>query len=70
MIRVRDDGDGMSQQTMRRAFDRGFTTDGGHGLGLPLCREILERQKGRIWIEPNPDRGISVLLTLPLGRPE
>ena len=70
LVCVRDDGDGMSQQTMRRAFDRGFTTDGGHGLGLPLCKEILERQNGRIWIEPNPDRGISVLLTLPLGRPE
>lgn len=65
LLRVKDDGSGMSEEAMQRAFERGYTTDGGHGLGLPLCREILERQNGSIWIERNRDRGITVCMRLP-----
>ena len=68
ILSVRDSGDGMDDETMKQAFDKGFTKDGGHGIGLALCREIAEYHGGRIWIERNdPDRGITVFLGLPDG---
>ena len=68
VLSVRDSGDGMDDETLNHAFDRGFTRDGGHGLGLILCREIAEDHGGRIWIERNdPERGITVYLALPEG---
>ncbi len=66
LLRVCDDGDGMDEETMSRAFERGFTKDNGHGLGLALCREIMDRHSGRIWIERNPERGITVWMALPV----
>ncbi len=65
LLRVCDDGDGMDDETMNRAFERGFTKDNGHGLGLALCREIMDRHNGRIWIERTPVRGITVWMALP-----
>ena len=65
LIRVEDNGDGMDEETVARAFERGFTKDGRHGIGLALCREIVTRHNGKIWIEQNPDRGITVCISLP-----
>ena len=66
ILSVRDSGDGMDKETISHAFDRGFTKDGGHGLGLALCREITEYHGGRIWIERNdPEKGITVFIALP-----
>lgn len=66
VISVRDSGTGMDQETLRHAFDRGYTRDGGHGIGLALCREIADYHGGHIWIEQNePERGITVFLALP-----
>ena len=66
LISVRDSGDGMDEETIAHAFDRGFTKDGGHGLGLALCLELTEYHGGRIWIEPNdPEKGITVFIALP-----
>ena len=66
LISVRDSGDGMDEETIAHAFDRGFTEDGGHGLGLALCLELTEYHGGRIWIEPNdPEKGITVFIALP-----
>lgn len=66
ILSVHDSGDGMDKETIVHAFDRGFTKDGGHGLGLALCREITEYHGGRIWIERNdPDKGITVFIALP-----
>ena len=68
ILSVRDSGDGMDDETIERAFDRGFTKDGGHGLGLALCREIAESHGGHIRIERNdPEKGITVFLELPDG---
>jgi signal transduction histidine kinase len=41
--------------------------DGGTGLGLPICREIIAAHKGRIWAENNPDKGANISFEIPLS---
>lgn len=49
---------------------RGTTRQyGGLGLGLTLCRQIVEGYGGRIWAEsPGPGQGSTLIFTLPLAR--
>lgn len=64
-IRVRDDGPGVAPETRHRVFEALFTTKArGTGLGLALCRRILEAHGGTIELEPS-DRGASFLLKVP-----
>ncbi len=69
ILRVTDDGEGMDEETIARAFERGYTRDGRRGLGLALCREIAEWHGGSIRIDRNPGRGITVSMSLPSGGP-
>ena len=64
LIHVSDNGDGMDDETMKHAFDKGFTKDGGHGIGLALCRDIVLAHNGTIHIEKNTDKGITVCILL------
>ena len=72
---VRDTGCGMSPEVMRRIFDPFFTTKcgpdasgkGGTGLGLSMCREIVEAHHGRIRVESSPGKGTSFTLKLPIA---
>ncbi len=64
-IRVRDDGPGIGPEARHRLFEALFTTKAkGTGLGLALCRRILEAHGGSIELEPS-DIGASFLLTVP-----
>jgi len=65
-IRVSDNGCGMSRSTLEQAFDPFFTTkqDGG-GLGLAICRDVVERLGGRIEIESVIGQGTVVAIRLP-----
>ena len=73
---VRDSGSGMSPDTLRRIFDPYFTTKsgpdatgkGGTGLGLSMCRDIIEAHQGRIRVESTPGRGTAFTLRLPVAR--
>jgi len=65
VIRVADSGEGMDEETRRHAFEKGYTKDGRHGLGLALCKEIIERHGGSIWIEPNRPAGTVILISIP-----
>lgn len=61
---VMDHGDGMSVETMNKAFERGFSGDKGSGIGLPLCRRIVEENGGEIAITETQGGGVTVTFTL------
>jgi len=64
-LRVRDDGPGVPDDGRHRIFEALFTTKAkGSGLGLALCRRIMEAHGGTIDLEPT-DRGASFVLTVP-----
>jgi two-component system sensor histidine kinase HydH len=64
-IRIRDDGPGIAVEARHRLFEALFTTKAkGTGLGLALCRRILEAHGGSIELEPSP-LGATFLLTVP-----
>ena len=68
ILKVADNGDGMDEETKKHAFERGYSGDGGHGLGLTLCSEVAQRHHGRIWIENNQEGGTTVCLALPWAK--
>jgi len=65
-IRVEDRGKGMRDDVMKNALLPFFSTKpSGSGLGLPLCREIVEAHGGTLSIRPRPGGGISVVCLIP-----
>jgi len=70
MIEVRDSGIGIDPKLLRRIFlpfQRGSSSDScdGSGVGLAICKKIVERHGGRIWVESAPGRGSAFRFTLP-----
>jgi PAS domain S-box-containing protein len=66
-VAVQDAGVGLDPRTSGRIFDAFFTTKpGGTGMGLALCKSIIEAHGGRIWARPNAERGTTFQFTLPL----
>jgi PAS domain S-box-containing protein len=64
-IEVADRGSGFASHD--RPFEPFYTTKrSGMGVGLAICRSIIEANEGRIWATRNPDRGATVCFTLPL----
>lgn len=62
-VRISDDGPGIKEQDLGRVFDPFFTTKkGGTGLGLPICRRIVEDHGGTIEIFSEDGRGATVVL--------
>ena len=67
---IADRGHGMEADVVARAFEPFFTTRApgdGTGLGLAVCRDIVQRIGGRIDLDSEPDRGTRVRITLPLA---
>lgn len=63
---VSDTGPGVAPERVERLFEPFSTTKtDGMGLGLPICRSIIEAHGGRIWYEPAPQGGASFVFTLP-----
>ena len=67
VVTVTDCGGGISEATADRLFDAFFTTKtSGMGMGLSICRSIIEAHGGRVWAAPSPPRGAAFHFTLPL----
>jgi signal transduction histidine kinase len=67
VVTVQDCGAGISAEDADRLFDAFFTTKStGMGMGLSICRSIIEAHGGRVWAEPNLRWGASFHFTLPL----
>ena len=66
-VTVKDCGVGFSPDSADRLFNTFFTTkSGGMGMGLSICRSIIELHGGRIWAVPNQPHGATIQFTLPL----
>ena len=67
-ISVKDTGIGMSQATLRQAFEPFFTTrPRGTGIGLAVVREVAERHGARLAVMSRPGSGTTFTLTFPLA---
>jgi PAS domain S-box-containing protein len=70
-VTVMDCGIGLSAESAYRIFDAFVTTkSSGMGMGLSICRSIIQGHGGRIWASANEPFGAAVQFTLPLHRPE
>jgi NO-binding membrane sensor protein with MHYT domain len=68
LVAVQDSGPGMNSESFERLFDSFYTTKpGGMGMGLSICRSIVEAHGGCIWATPNAGPGITVQFTLPIN---
>jgi C4-dicarboxylate-specific signal transduction histidine kinase len=66
LVTVRDTGPGLDPKSMARVFEAFYTTKpGGMGMGLAICRSIVEEHGGRLWASANEPRGAVFQLTLP-----
>jgi signal transduction histidine kinase len=65
MISIADTGTGIGAEDVQRVFNPLFTTkSGGMGMGLSICRSIIEAHDGMLWVLPNEPRGSIFQLVL------
>lgn len=68
IVRVCDSGPGLAPEVCDRLFQPFVTTkEKGLGVGLSICRTIIQAHDGQLWAEPNPDRGVTFAFKLPLA---
>lgn len=72
-ISIKDNGIGISKEQIKYIFDEFYKADesrhdfGSSGLGMSICKRIIEKHDGKIWIEsPGIGKGTTVFFTLPL----
>jgi signal transduction histidine kinase len=72
-VSIADTGVGMSEEVMKKLFridtkhsTKGTADEKGTGLGLILCKEFIEKNGGRIWVESTEGKGSVFYFTLPL----
>jgi PAS domain S-box-containing protein len=73
-VSVRDEGPGIPVSEQERIFERFYQIDGtltrekgGVGLGLYVCRRLVEAMSGRLWVESRPGTGSTFSFSLPLA---
>jgi len=66
LVAVRDSGPGIDSTHLERVFEAFYTTKSdGIGMGLSICRSIVDAHGGRLWAEANEPRGAVFQFTLP-----
>ncbi len=75
IVYVADQGIGIPRAEQGKLFQRFYRVDSslrrstqGAGLGLYLCKSIVEAHGGRIWLRSEPGKGTTVFFTLPLAK--
>jgi signal transduction histidine kinase len=68
LVSVTDCGDGISAENADRLFNAFFTTkSSGMGMGLSICRSIIEAHGGRLWVTANVPHGATFQFALPVN---
>lgn len=71
---VEDTGEGIPKDYLETVFDKFRQVEGhfkgGAGLGLTICKRIVEAHKGKIWVESEIEKGSSFIFTLPKNLPD
>jgi signal transduction histidine kinase len=66
LVAVRDSGPGIDPKNLERVFEAFYTTkSSGVGMGLAICRTIIEAHGGQLWADANEPRGAVFQFTLP-----
>jgi len=66
LVRVADSGPGLDPQALGHVFDPYYSTKpDGLGMGLAICRSIIDAHNGRLWATVNHPRGAVFQFTLP-----
>jgi len=66
---IKDQGKGISEEELGKLFTRGFTTkESGHGIGLSICKNIVEQHHGTIQVESRLNEGSTFRIKLPLNQ--
>lgn len=72
LFKICDDGPGVPEDKLQRIFDRFYRLDtsrsrekGGMGLGLSICKSIVEAHEGKIYAKSNPTGGLCICFALP-----
>lgn len=67
LVAVRDSGPGFGSRDPESIFEAFYTSKpGGLGMGLAICRSLVEAHHGRLWVTANAPRGAAFQFTLPL----
>jgi signal transduction histidine kinase len=69
IIRIRDTGCGIEKSEIPKVFDSFFSTKrkiGGNGLGLALCKKVIDAHNGSISVDSQPNQGTTFTITLPV----
>ena len=74
-IAVRDTGIGIQKEDMKKLFtsftqltSSNYSRPGSSGLGLAICKEIVDRHHGKIWLESIPEKGSAFYVLLPINQ--
>jgi PAS domain S-box-containing protein len=68
IIVIQDSGTGIDLENIDRIFDPFFTTKSqGLGMGLSICRSIVEAHHGRLWVEPRAHQGSTFRISFPMS---
>ncbi len=74
IVSIRDNGVGIGKDNLSKLFDqhahpstKGTANEKGTGLGLMLCKDFIEKNNGRIWVESEKDKGSVFNFSVPLG---
>jgi len=74
-LSIKDEGIGMTADQLEHVFDEFYKADNSRhdfessGLGIPICKKIIEMHGGRIWVESEGlGKGSTIYFTLPLNK--